>query len=74
MARKESNMTIIRVLMAFALLLSTSLIVGCDEYSLFRDSTPGVYKGRPDVHEAVDPEQRRKQLQRRLWATQRETL
>ncbi len=61
-----------RVLVVSAMLVSTSLLAGCDDLPMFGKSTPGVYKGRPDVHEAVDPEQRRQQLRQRVRATQRE--
>ena len=63
-------MTFERVFMASALLVSTSLLAGCGDYSLLSASTPGVYKGRPDVHQAVDPEQHRNALRKRVWATQ----
>ena len=66
------NMTAKRVYMASALLISTSLFAGCDAFSLLSASTPGVYKGRPDVHDAEAAEQRRKQLRQRVWATQGE--
>ena len=63
-------MTAKRVLMASALLVFTGLLAGCGDYALFPASTPGVYKGKPDVKEAADPEQQREQLRRRVWATQ----
>ena len=61
-----------RVLIASAVLVSTSLLAGCDAFSFFRGSTPGVYKGRPDVHDTEAYEQRREQLRKRVWATQGE--
>ncbi len=53
-----------------AFLLVVSLLAGCDGNSMFGRSAPGVYKGRPDVHREMDPEQRRNQLRKRTQATQ----
>ncbi len=54
-------------------LLVVSLLTGCEGYSMFGRSTPGVYKGKPDVHHEMDPEQRRNQLRKRVQATQGES-
>ena len=53
-----------------AIFLVVSLLTGCDGNSMFGRSSPGVYKGKPDVHREMDLEQRRNQLRKRVHATQ----